>query len=113
MTTLLKSDVSYTSTLNETVQAMLDHFITRGDRSDELDYHKRIRTKTREPIQTADDREFIPTEIKNAIEGLKTPKTSWEDGITGEIYKRAYNLLPSFTYTIYSVCMQAGCFPKR
>jgi len=60
MTTLLKSDGSYTSNLNEILQAMLDHLITRDDRTDDLDYHKRIRTKIREPSQTADDREFLP-----------------------------------------------------
>ena len=31
----------------------------------------------------------------------------------GEIYKRVYKLFPLFMYTIYSVCLQAGCFPKR
>ena len=113
MTTLLKSNGSYTSNLNETIQAMLDHLITRDDQADDSDYHKRIRTKIREPSQTADDREFTPAEIKNAIEELKNKKSPGEDGITGEIYKRVYQLFPSFTYTIYSVCLQAGCFPKR
>ena len=88
MTTLLKSDGSYTSNLNETVQAMLDHLITRDDQNDDLDYHKRIRTKIREPSQTADNREFTPAEIKSAIEDLKNKKAPSEDGITGEIYKR-------------------------
>jgi len=47
------------------------------------------------------------------LKNLKTKKARGEDGITGEIYKRVYKLLPSFTYTIYTVCLQAGCFPKR
>jgi len=92
---------------------MLDHLITRDDRTDDLDYHKIIRTKFREPSQTAKDREFTPAEIKNAIEELKNRKAPGEDGITGEIYKRVYKLFHSFTYTIHSVCLPAGCFPKR
>jgi len=109
MTTLLKSDGSYTSNLNETVQAMLDHLITRDDRTDDSGYHKRIRTKIREPSQAADDREFTPAEIKNAIEELKIKKATGEDGITGEIYKRVYQLFPSFTYTIHGTqCMPAS-----
>jgi len=112
MTNPLKSDGSYTSNLNETVQAMLDHLITIDDRTDDSDYHKRIRTKIREPSQTTDDREFTPAEIKNTMEELKK-KAPGEEGIRGEIYKRVYKLFPSFTYTIYSVCLQAGCFPKR
>jgi len=57
---------------------MLDHFITRDDRTDNLDYHKRIRTKVRQPSQTTDDREFTPAEIKNAFEELKKKKAPGE-----------------------------------
>jgi len=35
MTTLLKSDGTYTPNLNETFQAMLDHSITRDNHTDE------------------------------------------------------------------------------
>jgi len=112
MTILLKPDGYYTSNLNETAQVILDHLITKDDRTDDIDYYKRIRREIREFNQTQDEREFTLAEIKNAIEELKK-KDSWRNGITGEIYKRVYKLLPSFTYTIYSVCLQAGCFPKR
>ena len=113
MTTLLKPHGYYTYNLNETAQVILDHIITKDDRTDDTDYHKRIRREIRELNQTEDDREFTPAEIKNAIEELNNKKAPGEDGITGEIYKRVYKLLPSFTYTIYSVCLQVGCFPKR
>jgi len=58
MTTLLKPDGSYTSNLNETVQAMLDHLIATDDQTGDTEYHKRIRIQTKEPNQTSDDREF-------------------------------------------------------
>ena len=52
---------------------MLDLLITRDDQPDDTDYHKRIRTQIEEPNRTADDREFTPAEVKNAIEDLKRP----------------------------------------
>ena len=70
MTTILKSNGSFTANLNKTMQVMLDHLITTDDQSEDTEYHKRIREQTKEPIQTADDRDLTPAEVKNAIEEL-------------------------------------------
>ena len=37
MTTLLKTDGYYTANLNETAQVILDHLITKDDRTDDTD----------------------------------------------------------------------------
>jgi hypothetical protein len=113
MTTLLKPGGSYTTNLNETVQTMLDYLITRDDKSDDTDYHKRIRTQTEEPGQSADDRDFTPTEVTNTIEDLKNKKAPGEDGITGAIYQRVYRLFQSLMYTLYGECLRKGCFPRK
>jgi len=55
MTTVLKPDGSYTSNLNETMQVMLDHLITKDDQTEDTEYHKRIRKQIKDPIQTAHD----------------------------------------------------------
>jgi len=83
---------------------MLDQLITRADRTDDIDYHKYIRTKIRETSQRADVWEFTPAEIKNAIEEPKNKKAPGENGVTREIYKRVYKLFPSFStlYTVYN-----------
>jgi len=60
MTTLEKPDGSLTSDLNETLKVMIDHLTPNDEQSDNKDYHKRIRTLTTEPIQTADDRDYTP-----------------------------------------------------
>jgi len=61
MTTLPNPDGYYTSNLNETAQVILDHLITKDDRTDDTDYHERIQREIREPNQTVDDREFTPS----------------------------------------------------
>jgi hypothetical protein len=70
MTTILKPDGSYTSNLNETTQAVLEHLITKDDQTEDTEHHKIIRKQIKEPIKTADDRELTPAEVKSAIENL-------------------------------------------
>jgi hypothetical protein len=106
MTTLVKPDGSYTSNLNETLQAMLDHLIATDDQTEDKEYHKRTRLQTNEPNQTSDGREFTPAEVKNAIADLK-------DGITGVIYQTVYKLFFTLTYSLYRECLRTGCLPKR
>ena len=87
MTTLQKPDSSLTSNLNETLKVMTDHLTPNDEQSDDTDHHKRIRTLSTEPIQTADDRDYTPAEVKNAIDDLNHKKVPGEDGITREIYQ--------------------------
>jgi len=112
MTTLQKPDGSLTSDLNETLKVLIDHLTPSDEQSDDTDYHKRIRTLTTEPIQTADDRNYTPAEVKNAIDDLNK-KAPGENGITGEIYQRVYKQFPSFIYTIYNECLRKSCFAKK
>ena len=91
MTTILKPDGSFTANLNVTMQVMLE---TTDDQSEDTEYHKSIREQIKELIQTADDRDLTPVEVKNAIEGLTNKKGPGEDGITGAIYKRVYEIFP-------------------
>ena len=55
------------------------------------DYHKTIRTLTEQPIQTADDRQFTPDEIGNAIDAINCKKTQGENGITRDIFSVLIN----------------------
>ena len=68
MTTLRKPDSSLTSDINETVKVMIDHLIPNDEQTNDTDYHKRISTMSTELILTADDRDYTPAEVKNAIE---------------------------------------------
>jgi len=92
---------------------MLDKLIRTDCGTDDVDYQKSIRKKISKRSQTADDREFTPAEITKTIGELKDKKAPREDGITCKIFKIIYKQFPTFTYTIYSICLQAGCFPKK
>ena len=67
-----KPDGTLTTDINES--HMLYYLITKDE--DDLHYHKTIRTLTERPIQTANDREYMPKEIWNAIDAIKCKKST-------------------------------------
>ena len=85
---------------------MLDYLIPKDDEDNESDYDNTIKTQTERPIQTADDREYSPEEIRTAIEAINSKKAPGEDGITSEILQRAYKQFPNFIYTLYNQCLR-------
>ena len=66
MTTLRKPDGSETSSIQETMNIMLDHLFTEDTEEDTL-HHKNIRKNSEEPICTGGDLEFSREEIKNLL----------------------------------------------
>jgi len=77
------------------------------------DYHKTMRTLTGQPIQTADDREFTPDEIGNAIDAINCKTAPGKDGIACDIFQRAYKQFSNLINTLYNECLRQGCFLKR
>jgi hypothetical protein len=43
---------------------------------------------------------------------LTAKKAPDEDGITGDIFQRAYKQFPNLINTLYNECLRQGCFPK-
>jgi len=113
MTTIQKTDVSYTASLEETMQVMLDYHVAVDDKRDDNEHHKSIRKQINEPVKTDDDRDLTLAEVMNAIEEAANKKAPGEDGITGAIYLRVCKTFPTLTYTIYKECVRTGCFPKK
>jgi hypothetical protein len=112
MTALQRPDGSLTTDLKETMKVMLDHVIPKDELLDDTDCHTRVRDQRKEPILTAEDRDYSPAELKNATEELHHKQAPGEDGITGDIYQRAYKQFPICINTLYSECLRKGCFPK-
>jgi len=113
MTTIQKTDGSYTESLEETMQVILDHHIAVDNKRDDNEHHKSIRKQIREPVNSENDRDLTPAEVMNAIEDVANKKAPGEDGITGELYKRVCKMFPTLTFTIYKECVRTGCFPKK
>jgi hypothetical protein len=101
-----------TEDLQETLKYMLEHFAPEDDQHDDSDLHKQARTLSMEPICMEDDKDFTAQEIRNAVASLGGKKAP-EDGITGEIYKDTFKLLPNYVTALYNGLLKQGTFPTR
>jgi ribonuclease HI len=113
ITTLRKPDGSLTEDMRETLQLMMEHFTPEDKEEDDTDYHKLARAQAREPSNTADDKDFTVEETRNAVASMNKKKAPGEDGITGEVYKSAFEILPRYITAMYNGCLRRGVFPKR
>jgi hypothetical protein len=80
LTTLQKPHGTLTTDIKETVTYMLDYLVTNDEEDRGLDYHKTIRKLTEQPIQTVDDREYMPEEIGNAVHAINCTKAPGKMG---------------------------------
>jgi hypothetical protein len=92
---------------------MLEHFTPEDNVQDDSEFHKQIRAQSQGTVNTPDDREFNLAEIRNAVESMNNKKAPGEDGITGEIFKQAFETFSKYITAMYNGCLQKGVFPKR
>ena len=112
ITTLRKPDGSLTKDTKETLRFMLEYFTPEDNVLEDDNYHKQVRDKTTRPPNTPDDCEFTIDEIRRVIEGLDNKKAPGEDGITAEIFKQTFKILPKSITAMYNGCLKNGIFPE-
>jgi hypothetical protein len=103
--TLRKPDGSPTEDLRETLQLMLEHFTPDDKEDDDTELHKLARDYASEPAGIDGDTDFTVEETMNAVRSMDKKKAPGEDGITGEVYKSAFEVFPRYTTAIYNDCL--------
>jgi len=76
LTTLRKPVGSLTADIRETLQLMLEYFVSEDKDIDDTDFHKQARTQSQEPMDTADNKDFTLEEIRNAVESMGNKKSA-------------------------------------
>jgi len=67
---------------------MLEHVFQKMTTAQkDADQQKQVRRQTKQPINTADDKEFIQDGVRQIVEGFKDKKAPGPKGITNEIVK--------------------------
>jgi hypothetical protein len=110
---LRKPDGSLTTDMDETVTLMLEHFTPEDNALDDSEFHKQIRAQSQGAVNTPNDREFTLAEIRNVVESMNSKKAPGEHGITGEIFKQAFETFQKYITATYNGCLGKGVFPKR
>jgi hypothetical protein len=99
--------------MEETVKLMLEHFTPEGNVQDDSEFHKQIRAQSQGTVNTPDDREFTLAEIRNAVESMNNKKSPGVGGMTGEMFKQAFESFSKYITAMYNGCLRKGVFPKR
>jgi hypothetical protein len=92
---------------------MLEHFTPEDDNNDDYADHRRARLQSQLSMSTAEDKEFTTAEFRNAIGSLGNKKAPGDDGITGEIYKSAFEIFTRYITAMYNGCLNRGVFPTK
>jgi hypothetical protein len=92
---------------------MLEHFTQDDKEDDDTELHKLARAQALEPADTDDDTDFTVEDTRNAVASMDIKKAPGEDGMTGEVYKSAFEVFPTYITATYNACLRKGVFPKR
>ena len=112
LSTLRKTDGTYTSNIEDTMECMMDSFTPADSECEDDNHHKNIRREITSPPNTTNDRPFTSIEVKSILNRMDSTKAPGENGITVDIFLRVFNIFPNTTTTIYNECLERGCFPR-
>jgi hypothetical protein len=92
---------------------MLEHFTPDDKEDDDTELHKLARAQALKPAGTNYDIDFTAEKTKNAVASMDKKKAPAEDGITGEVYKSAFEVFPRYITVMYNGCLRREVFPKK
>ena len=92
---------------------MLEHFTPEDKEEEDNEYQKLARSRAREPVDTANDKGLTVEETRSVIASMDNKKAPGIDGITGEVFKSIFEILPEYITALYNSCLDSGIFPKR
>jgi hypothetical protein len=80
---------------------------------DDTHHHNKIRKQTEQPLNTLNDKEFTQEDVGQVIVGLKQKKAPGPNGITNEVVKLIFKVIPKTIPSIYNECLRKGNFPDN
>ena len=111
--TVQKPDRTKTKSMEETLRLTLDQLTPEDNPQDDTDYHKSVRRRADQPINTINDKAFTQGEVRQVIVRLKQKKAPGPNGITNEIVKLIFKAIPKTITSIYNECLRTRSFPAN
>jgi hypothetical protein len=91
----------------------MDKFVPEDNEESDEAYHKLVRRKVMETLNTKEDFPFTKQEIKDILNKLNHRKAPGEDALTSEILRQTFETFPNTFTEIYNECLRRGHFPKQ
>lgn len=113
LSTLKKSDGTYTEGLADTMNYVIDQFTQEDNENTDSAYHIQIRHNIEEPPNTNNDKSFTTNEIGDIIENMNSKKAPGDDGVTADLLQQVFSIVPTYVTAVYNKCLDVGIFPSQ
>ncbi|GFV29763.1 uncharacterized protein TNCV_1925881 [Trichonephila clavipes] len=107
------SSSNFTSSFEETIEAVLRKSLPCDLNSHENSQHRVLRSEAELVYESDDDVPFSRTKIDCVIDDLSLNKSPGSDRINNELIKKFHNCSPSVLLALFNTCLNLGVFPKN
>ena len=107
--TLIKTDGTYTTTPEETLNTLADELLGKPKNDNNMDKQQNNKL---EQNKANLDKIFSMNRIKMAVKELKKNKCPGKDGITNEMIQESIDIIDNPLQTLFKSCMAKGYVPK-
>ena len=111
ISSLKKSDGTYTETLKETIEYLMKYIFPKDILEEEDELQRNIRC-VGETTDTSNDPQFTENEIKYAVDSQRNKKAAGFQKLKAEIIKITYKIIPEIINKLFNSCLKIGYFPK-
>ncbi|KAI5750180.1 hypothetical protein M8J76_013460 [Diaphorina citri] len=112
MTTVRKEGDTCTTTMKETLEAIMEGIVEDDRIEGENEWHTSVRSEISKRENMEVVRKFTRDELMDAVFEIKSNKTPGIDGIHGELLKYSFRILKTEWLEIINYCLEKGYFPK-
>lgn len=112
LTSMRKEDGSYTMTVQETLERILQGLLPDDRPEEDTDEQRIVREQMEEASEGPEEPEFTAEELDRVVAEMKNGKAPGHDGIKGEIVKRMYGRIKGCLLTLYNRMLREGRFPS-
>ncbi|KAG8273456.1 hypothetical protein J6590_108217 [Homalodisca vitripennis] len=113
LTSLKGDDGEDTRTVEDTLERLVSVLLPGDNVDEEEEYHIQVRRDLNEPYEAAPEREFILTELKEAIRLAKAKRAPGPDEIPIETLKNLSEANLIILLDTYNMCWIKGIFPNE
>jgi len=80
--------------MEEKIELILENMYPENNSQKDTDQQKKVRLQTKQPINTAEEKEFTQDEVRHIVEGFKDKTAPELNGITNQNVEIVFQAIP-------------------